>query len=92
MDVDRVRVVATGEVQGVFFRASLRDEADRLGLTGWVRNRVDGRVEAELQGPSASVERAVAFCRAGPGRARVAVLEVEPVRPVPTETGFEVRS
>ena len=46
-------VVVTGRVQGVFFRAAMREQADRLGVTGWVRNEPDGSVRAHLEGPRA---------------------------------------
>ena len=87
----RVRVVAEGHVQGVFFRDSTRREAQRLGLTGWVTNRPDGRVEAEFQGPPDAVDGAIAFCRRGPGHADVRDLEVEEIDPLGGETGFGVR-
>ena len=87
----RVRVVVSGSVQGVFFRASLRDRARHLGVTGWVRNRADGMVEAELQGVPASVEQLVAYCRQGPGQAQVERVDVSDVELVPDESGFAVR-
>jgi len=64
-----------GEVQGVGYRYALRDEAQRLGITGWVRNRSDGTVEALLQGDDAALERLIAWARRGPGLARVAELQ-----------------
>ena len=70
------RIVARGRVQGVFFRDSLRTEAQRAGVTGWVRNRSDGAVEAHLEGPEAAVTELVELCRAGPGNATVDGLEV----------------
>lgn len=87
----RVRVLAAGRVQGVFFRDSTRREAERLGLTGWVTNRPDGRVEAEFQGPPDAVDKAVAFCRRGPGHADVRDLDVDEVALVDGESGFAVR-
>lgn len=87
----RVHLTASGSVQGVFFRASTRDEAGRLGLTGWVRNAADGTVECEAQGDPADVESLVDFCRRGPGHARVDHLEVEDRDPVGGEEGFSVR-
>lgn len=62
----------TGRVQGVGFRYALCDEAERLGLTGWVRNRTDGSVEAVVQGPPGAVEAIVAWTRRGPPGSRVA--------------------
>ncbi len=71
MDSTAVDVVVTGHVQGVFFRASMRDQAERLGVTGWVRNDPDGSVRAHLEGPAAAVEDLVAWCADGPPNARV---------------------
>lgn len=65
-----------GRVQGVGFRESLRWEAERLGLTGWVRNRRDGTVEAAIDGAPDAVRVLVEWCRAGPPGARVTSLEV----------------
>jgi acylphosphatase len=79
--VVRRRVVASGRVQGVFFRDSTRREAARRGVSGWVRNTADGTVEAVFEGDAEAVERLVAFVRAGPGHAevdRVDVVEEEP--------------
>lgn len=87
----RVRLTASGLVQGVFFRASARDEARRLGLTGWVRNTADGNVEAEAQGEESVVDEFVEFCRRGPGSARVSDLAVEEAAPVDGESDFGVR-
>jgi acylphosphatase len=60
-----------GRVQGVGFRYSLRREAERAGVRGWVRNRRDGSVEALLQGDAEAVARLVAWARHGPPAARV---------------------
>ena len=75
----RVRVVVTGRVQGVWFRDSCQREARALGVGGWVRNRGDGAVEAEFEGPEAAVTRMVAWCREGPPRARVDDVAVEQI-------------
>ncbi|MBO0829549.1 MAG: acylphosphatase [Streptosporangiales bacterium] len=77
----RTRVVASGLVQGVFFRETCRREARRAGVTGWVRNRPDGTVEAVFEGPPESVERMVAWCRRGPSRAHVRGLTTLPEEP-----------
>ena len=71
----RVRVVATGRVQGVWFRDSCREQARAEHVGGWVRNRGDGAVEAEFEGPEASVDRLIAWFRTGPPRARVDAVE-----------------
>jgi protein-L-isoaspartate(D-aspartate) O-methyltransferase len=85
-----VRVRVEGSVQGVFYRATTRQTALRLGLTGWVANRPDGSVEAFFQGPSAAVEAAVAWCREGPPGARVDRVEVEPAATDDRWTDFRV--
>ena len=86
----RRRVVASGNVQGVFFRDATRREADARGVAGWVRNRGDGTVEAVFEGSEEAVEALVEFCRSGPGHARVERLDVEREEPEGLG-GFEVR-
>jgi acylphosphatase len=71
----RRRVRAHGRVQGVFFRDSVRREALRRGVAGWVRNCGDGSVEAVFEGPPDAVAAMVDYCRAGPGHSAVARLE-----------------
>jgi acylphosphatase len=67
----RVHVVVHGLVQGVFYRASTRNEAVRRGLTGWVRNLPDGSVECVAEGDEAALQALVAWCHEGPPGARV---------------------
>jgi len=67
----RARVLVSGRVQGVGFRWAVEDEARIRGVTGWVRNLPDGRLEAVFEGDEASVQRMVEFCRRGPAAARV---------------------
>ncbi len=69
------RVLITGRVQGVAFRYWTEDEARRRGLDGWVRNLLDGRVEALFQGEPALVEEMIAACHQGPRLARVTRVE-----------------
>jgi acylphosphatase len=71
------RVVVSGRVQGVCFRAATREIAARWGVCGFVRNLPDGRVEAVLQGDREAVERIVAFMREGPPGAYVEEADVE---------------
>ena len=73
----RAHLIVRGGVQGVFFRACTRDEAERLGVTGWVRNRPEGTVEVLLEGVEEEVDRIVEWCRQGPPIARVDEVSVE---------------
>lgn len=75
------RLQITGRVQGVGFRYAMQHEAMRLGLTGWVRNRRDGSVEALAQGTAESVDALIAWARHGPPGARVADLQIAPGAP-----------
>jgi acylphosphatase len=86
-----VHAVITGRVQGVWFRAWTVEQAGRLGLAGWVRNRLDGAVEAVFSGPRPKVEEMLAACRRGPPAARVENVAVEPCDP-PGGVGFIQRS
>ena len=61
----------TGRVQGVFFRAWSREQADELGVRGWIRNRPDGHVEAHVEGDQAAVEALIDRLRSGPPAAKV---------------------
>ena len=67
----RLVIVVSGRVQGVWFRASTREEALLLGLRGWVRNLPDGRVEAVAEGAEPALGRLLAWCEVGPPGARV---------------------
>ncbi len=80
-----------GRVQGVFYRASLIDEAERLGLAGWVRNRLDGSVEAVVQGAPASVQALIDWAHQGPPRAQVSAVHVAQA-PAQAFAGFERRA
>jgi len=87
--VRRVRVIVTGRVQGVFFRATCAARARGRGLAGFVRNLPDGRVEAAFEGEDEAVESMLDWCRRGPDLAQVESVEVfsEPPR---GERGFAV--
>jgi len=86
----RAHLVIRGRVQGVFFRGSMQDEAERLGAAGWVRNRRDGSVEAEVEGERAPVEALIAWARHGPSGARVDDVTVEWLPPRGERGGFAV--
>ncbi len=75
MLIDRVHVWVSGRVQGVGFRYATANEARALGLTGWVRNLMDGRVEAEFEGERELLEQMVHWCGVGPRFARVTDVE-----------------
>lgn len=66
-----LRVVITGRVQGVWYRAWTAEQATARGLRGWVRNRRDGSVEAVFSGPESQVEEMIAACHQGPPSALV---------------------
>ena len=70
-----VRLVITGKVQGVFFRARAKEEADRLGIRGWVKNRDDGTVEIVAEGIPGTLEQFVDWCGRGPPEASVTGVE-----------------
>jgi len=72
-------LLISGRVQGVGFRYSMAEEAERLGATGWVRNRRDGTVEAVIDGQSAAVEALLAWARRGPPSARVTEVRISEI-------------
>ncbi|MFC1480154.1 acylphosphatase [Candidatus Omnitrophota bacterium] len=76
MNKVRAHVVISGLVQGVFFRSDTMEEATRLGLTGWVKNRWDGRVEAVFEGEKQDVDKMISWCYQGPPAARVDTVEI----------------
>jgi acylphosphatase len=88
--VVRRRVTAHGRVQGVFFRDSVRREAEARGVAGWAENLAGGSVEAVFEGPEADVDALVELCRRGPGHASVERLDVV-AEPVEGVRGFAVR-
>ena len=71
MKKHRVHVWIKGRVQGVFFRTYTRDAAQSIGVTGWVRNLPDGRVEAVLEGEADKVEKMIEWCREGSPMSRI---------------------
>lgn len=84
------RVLIAGHVQGVFFRDSTRRLAAELGVTGWVRNLRDGRVEVLAEGEEGAVRRLVDWCRHGPPEADVRDVAVEWREPTGEFDGFTI--
>ena len=85
-----LRLEISGRVQGVGFRYSMREEATRRGVRGWVRNRRDGSVEALAQGEASAVEALIDWARRGPPGARVAEVRASAVEEAALD-GFELR-
>jgi acylphosphatase len=79
-----------GKVQGVGFRYSLQEEAARLGVAGWVRNRRDGSVEALVQGAPEAVDALISWARSGPPGARVVDFRIETPPGTKICTGFQI--
>lgn len=86
-----VRVRITGRVQGVGYRYGCREAALSHGVSGWVRNRGDGSVEALLAGEDDAVDALLAWCRQGPAMGRVDSVDAERVSETREVDGFEIR-
>jgi acylphosphatase len=89
-DRTRVHVFVSGTFDGKEFCQAVGDKASELGVTGWVKNLSDGRVEAVLEGPRDEVYRVVGLCRSGPNGARVAGVQVDR-EPPKNEKTFKIR-
>jgi acylphosphatase len=90
--MDRIRATLRirGRVQGVFFRHAAKLEANRLGVTGWIRNCSDGEVKATAEGPRERVGEFVAWCKIGPPYANVDEVEVQESAATGEFTAFRV--
>ena len=71
MDIEATDIVVTGRVQGVFYRAGMREQAERLEVAGWVRNEPDGTVTAHLEGSPTAVSELLDWCASGTPAAQV---------------------
>ena len=87
----RAHVIVQGRVQGVWFRASTKEEADRIGVHGWVRNLPDNRVEIFAEGDGESLERFARQIARGPGHARVEAVETFDEDPTGRSGAFLIR-
>ena len=86
-----MHVIVTGDVQGVGYRYTMRMVAHEAGVSGWVRNRRDGAVEAEVEGTDEQVDDVLAWMAEGPPGSRPSTAKVEEIPPT-GERGFEVRA
>ncbi len=86
----RAHVYISGRVQGVSFRWNTQDQAQQLGLTGWVKNLWDGRVEAVFEGEAVAVRQAVAWCHQGNRPARVDHVELHYEQPTGELDSFRI--
>ena len=87
----RVRIIVQGRVQGVYYRASARDQARRLNLSGRTHNCLDGSVELVAEGESIQLEQLIAWCHSGPPAAVVTRVEVEWQEATGEFAGFTVK-
>lgn len=92
MATARAHLIIHGRVQGVWYRAETRSAAMRIGgLTGWVRNRSDGTVEALVEGERGDVEALIQWCRQGPPMARVTDIDIDWEEPAGDLEAFDAR-
>lgn len=92
MGAKRLHIWVSGRVQGVFYRATAVQVAQSLGLSGWVRNLPDGRVEIVAEGDESALQEFRRWCGQGPAAARVDQMEVKEESASGELTGFSVRS
>ena len=90
-EINRVHLKIQGRVQGVYYRASTVQEAQKLGLTGWVMNCPDGSVEAVAEGTRQKLDELIVWCRQGPTGARVVSVDVDWEKPENNFFGFSIR-
>ena len=87
----RARILVSGNVQGVFYRSSAADVAQKLGLAGWVKNTFGGGVEIVVEGEKESIEKLIEWCGQGPDFAKVENVEVTWEKPTREFSSFEVK-
>ena len=90
-ELSRMQAIVTGRVQGVGYRAWVHRIASGLGLTGYVKNRLDGAVEAEAQGDPEAVERFFHVLNIGPAAAHIKEVRAAPIPIVPNENDFQIQ-
>ncbi len=90
MEQRRIHVIVNGKVQGVYYPASTQEQAQALGLTGWVRNLPNGDVEFEAQGRQEQLDTLLQWARRGPARAQVLAVTSTPCNLRVGESSFDV--
>jgi acylphosphatase len=85
-----VSIRVSGRVQGVYFRASTKEKADELGISGWVKNERDGSVYIEAQAAEAALEKFIEWCKRGPSHAKVETFDLREIESK-SFSGFEIR-
>jgi acylphosphatase len=91
MTMTRVHLIISGKVQGVYFRHHTLEKAMELGLKGWVKNRVDGKVEAVFEGAHEPVNEMIHWCRTGPAHANVTDVQETWEEPAGENIPFRIR-
>ncbi|MEK6826040.1 MAG: acylphosphatase [Nanoarchaeota archaeon] len=86
----RIRILIVGKVISIFFRAFIKENAEQLGLTGWVRNTKDGSVEAVFEGQEQSIEKIIRICKKGPPLARIDDIKITEEKPENKFKSFEI--
>jgi len=89
--VKRAHIIVEGRVQGVFYRASMKETADIYGVKGWVRNLPSGEVEALAEGEGSAIDGLIEWCRQGPPGAAVDEVRIDWEEPKGEFKSFEVR-
>lgn len=90
MSNQRIRLFVTGKVQGVFFRQTLKVQAKKNNIFGWVKNLKDGRVEAVLEGEGEKIDRLIEWAHGGPANARVEDVEIRNEKFIDEFSKFDV--
>ena len=88
----RVHVRICGKVQGVFFRAHTKQKAEQIGITGWVKNTSDGKVEAVFEGEEPCIQEMLNWCHHGPSNAQVDKVDIRIILSTKTFETFTIES
>ncbi|MGI9533628.1 MAG: acylphosphatase [Thermodesulfobacteriota bacterium] len=91
MEEERAHLVVNGKVQGVFYRASAKEQADNLELNGWVRNLQGGSVEIIVEGRKENIKSFLDWCHKGPPNAFVSKIDTEYSKPTGEFSSFNIK-